>query len=89
MSKFIRIEVYDVGNTALKFKVKVPLFLTKHATKLMRLIPKKMKEDFWGDEELDLGDLNLEEIVNLLGEIDEQQILEVETEKSLIKIFVE
>lgn len=74
--------------------VTMPTYLAKWADRMMKLMPKKAREEMWG-EGVDLGELNFAELIKEAVESGENEIMEVKVrdkesnKKMLVKIFLE
>lgn len=58
------------------------------ATAICRIEPKKTKDDIWG-QNVDFKDFNLEEMINEAVNSGENQVMEVKSKDSYVKISVE
>lgn len=74
--------------------VTMPIYLAKWADRMMKLMPKKAKEEMWS-EDVDLSDLNFEELIKEAVDSGESDIMEVKArdretgKRMLVKIFLE
>ncbi len=75
-----------IGEPAVE--VTIPTYLAKWVPKMMQFMPRKTKEEVWG-EGLDLGDFNLDELIKEAVEKGESEIMEVKAKDAYVKIFVE
>ncbi len=69
-------------------EVKMPVALAKWVPKLMAFVPKKAREETWGEVDLSAF-ADLEKIVNELPEAGVREIMDVKTKDSRIKISIE
>ncbi len=74
--------------------VSMPIYLAKWADRMMKLMPKKAKEEMWS-EDVDLSDLNFEELIKEAVDSGENEIMEVKArdretgKRMLVRIFLE
>ena len=68
-------------------EVTIPAHLSKWASRMMRFMPKNVKED-WG-KEIDLKDFDLDELIKEAMEKGESEILDVRAKNARVKIVVE
>lgn len=74
--------------------VTMPTYLAKWADRMMRFMPKKAREEMWG-EGADLSELNLQELIKEAMASGEKEIMEVKVrdkekgKKMFVKIFLE
>ncbi len=70
-------------------EVKMPVALARWVPKLMAFVPKKAREETWGDE-ADLSVFaDLEKMVDDLPEAGVRELMDIKTKDSRIKITVE
>jgi hypothetical protein len=74
--------------------VSMPIYLAKWADRMMKLMPKKAKEEMWS-EDVDLSELNFEELIKEAVDSGENEIMEVKArdretgKRMLVRIFLE
>ena len=69
-------------------EVTIPSYMAKWVPRMMNLMPKKTKDDIWG-QNVDFKDFNLEEMINEAVNSGENQVMEVKSKDSYVKISVE
>ncbi len=86
----LKILVWEKGDTTgePEVEVTIPTYLIKWAPKMMKIMPKKAKQDLWG-EDFDLNELNLDELITEAIEKGESEIMEVKARDAYIKIYIE
>jgi hypothetical protein len=71
-------------------EVKVPLSMAKWVPRLMRFVPKRTKEETWGDEiDFDQMFAGIEKMVNEASVSGHSELMEVKTKDSYVKISVD
>ena len=69
-------------------EVTIPAYLAKWVPRMMKFMPKKTKEEVWG-EDVDFKDFNLDELIKEATEKGESEIMEVKAKDAYVKIYVE
>ncbi len=69
-------------------EVTIPSYMAKWVPRMMKLMPKQTKEDIWGSD-VDFKDFNLDEMIKEAVESGENQVMEVKSKDSYVKISVE
>lgn len=70
-------------------EVTIPSYMAKWVPRMMKLIPKKTKDDIWGQEVDFTKDFNLEEMMNEAINSGENEVMEVKSKDAYVKISVE
>ena len=70
-------------------EVTIPSYMAKWVPRMMKLIPKKTKEDIWGQDIDFMKDFNLEEMINEAVTSGENEVMEVKSKEGYVKISVE
>ncbi len=74
--------------------VTIPVYLAKWIPRMMKFVPRKTREDMWG-EDVDLSELNLEELIQQAINSGESEIMQIKArdpqkaKSMLVKIFLE
>jgi len=69
-------------------EVTIPAYFAKRIPRMMKFMPKKAKEEVWG-EDIDFKDFNLDELIKEAMEKGESEIMEVKAKNMYVKIYVE
>lgn len=72
-------------------EVKIPASMAKWVPKLMRLIPKKAKEETWGTQEIDFESafVDLDKMVKEATATGQAELMTAKTRDGLVKITIE
>lgn len=70
-------------------EVRMPASLAKWVPRMMRFIPKKTREETWGEDADYSVFADLEKMVNELPETGIREIMDVKTKDSRLKVLVE
>lgn len=70
-------------------EVTIPSYMAKWVPRMMKLIPKKTKEEIWGQDIDFMKDFNLEEMMNEAVTSGENEVMEVKSKEGYVKISVE
>lgn len=70
-------------------EVTIPSYMAKWVPRMMKLIPKKTKEEVWGEDIDFMKDLNFEEMINEAVSSGENELLEVKSKEAYVKIALE
>ena len=69
-------------------EVTIPSYLAKWVPRMMRFVPKKVREEHFGAD-VDWEDFNLDELIKEAIEKGESDIMEVKAKDSYVKIYLE
>ena len=86
----LKILVWESGDPSGEPDVEViiPTYLAKWAPRMMRFMPKKAKEEVWG-EDINWEDFNLDEMMREAIEQGESELVEVKTKDAYVKMLIE
>ena len=70
-------------------EVTFPAYMAKWVPRMMKMIPKKTKEEVWGQDIDFMKDLNFEEMINEAVNSGENELLEVRSKETYVKIALE
>ncbi|MDG7007735.1 MAG: hypothetical protein JRN06_05785 [Nitrososphaerota archaeon] len=72
-------------------EVKIPASMAKWVPKLMKLVPKKTKEETWGGQEVDFDAMfaDLEKMVQEAIQTGQVELMSVKTRDGFVRITVE
>ena len=70
-------------------EVTIPSYMAKWVPRMMKLIPKKTKDEIWGQDIDFMKDFNLEEMMNEAVTSGENEVMEVKSKEGYVKISVE
>ena len=72
-------------------EVKIPASMAKWVPKLMKLVPKKTKEETWGAQEVDFDAVfgDLEKVVQEAIQTGQAELMSVKTRDGFVRVTVE
>jgi hypothetical protein len=86
----LKILVWETGDRSGEpdVEVTIPAYLAKWVPRMMRLMPKKAKDEVWGGD-VNLSEFNLDELITEAIEKGESEIMEVKAKNAHVKIYIE
>ena len=86
----LKILVWESGNPTDEpdVEVTIPSYLAKWAPRMVRMMPKEVREEVWGSD-VNWDDFNLDELMMEAIDQGETELLEVKSRESYVRIYIE